>query len=101
MQMICDGCAVWQPTPTLPRPVPHILKAKLSRRFKLRLTRQATRNVENIGGPNSACDDALINPCGGNDENVSADIASDELRNRPALAKSPAAKPVMKGLKHT
>jgi hypothetical protein len=101
MQMVCDGCPLWQAAPTLPRPVPHVLNAKLRRRLKLWLAHQAVRKVEDVGSPNSACDDAFINSCGGNNENVSADIASDEPRNCPTLAKSPAAKPAMKGLEHT
>jgi hypothetical protein len=65
------------------------------------MPQQATGNIENIEGPNSACNDAFLNPRGRNNENVSADITSNESRNHPALTKSPATKPPMNGLEHT
>jgi hypothetical protein len=88
------------PHPALSCPMPHVLDRKLPRRLEFRLMRPP-RKIEVVSCPNPACDDSFINPCGGNDENVSPYITSDEPRNRSALAKLPSAKPTVKSLKHT
>src|SRR5437762_12733622 len=100
MQTVHNRCAVWQTTPTLAGPVPHLLDTKLPRRFKLRLVRQMMRNVKHVGGPNPASDDPLINPSSGNDDNVPADVTSNEPRNRLTFSRFPATKPTLKALKH-
>ena len=100
MQMIYQGGAVWQSTPTLSRPMPHLLDANLPRRLELKLTHQTVSNVKNVSRPNSPSDDALVNARRGNDDNVSADITSDEPGNRLPFTKFPATKPAMKDLQH-
>src|SRR5262245_44190534 len=92
--------AVWKPAPALSCPMPHLFDMELPRRFKVRLAHQAIRKIQNIGGPDPARDNPLINPCGGDDENVPAHVTSNEPRNGSAFSKSPTMQPLSKLLKH-
>lgn len=95
LDRVPDRRPVWQPTPALPRPFPHLVDTELRRCLEFGRRDQTASDVEDVHRPDPARDDPLFDPRRRDDQDVSPNIIRNEPRERSALSQRPATNPML------